>query len=90
MTSPKDVIILIDSSGSVKGPTKTALVWSIKEILKTLGPNDFMNMVLFNKNVELINSCKELFQATPRNKQVMQYKPKLFIVFIFDQLCCDQ
>lgn len=71
MTSPKDVIILIDSSGSVKGPTYTALLWSIKELLKTLTPNDFMNMVFFNKEVEPIKDCGGLFQATPRNKQVL-------------------
>lgn len=44
-TSPKDIIIAVDISGSMKGLRLTIAKHTINTILDTLGENDFVNVI---------------------------------------------
>ncbi|XP_039262704.2 voltage-dependent calcium channel subunit alpha-2/delta-1-like [Styela clava] len=73
VSSPKDVIILIDNSGSVEGLTLNLFKRLVRDFLDTLTTNDFVNVVLYNEEYKFINEkCTGLLQATPRNKQLLQ------------------
>lgn len=68
-TSPKDLVIVVDVSGSMKGLRLTIAKHTIKTILDTLGENDFVNIIAVSKpeaspqSAELRSSiCFEVFQ----------------------------
>lgn len=44
-TSPKDIVIIVDVSGSMKGLRMTIAKHTIITILDTLGENDFVNII---------------------------------------------
>lgn len=44
-TSPKDIVILVDVSGSMKGLRMAIAKHTITTILDTLGENDFVNII---------------------------------------------
>ncbi|NXH15434.1 CA2D4 protein, partial [Bucco capensis] len=44
-TSPKDIVIIVDVSGSMKGLRMTIAKHTITTILDTLGENDFVNII---------------------------------------------
>ncbi|NXC93072.1 CA2D4 protein, partial [Certhia brachydactyla] len=44
-TSPKDIVIIVDVSGSMKGLRMTIAKHTIVTILDTLGENDFVNII---------------------------------------------
>ncbi|KAF2987638.1 hypothetical protein EK904_006013 [Melospiza melodia maxima] len=46
-TSPKDVVILVDVSGSMKGLRLTIAKQTVSSILDTLGDDDFFNIIAF-------------------------------------------
>lgn len=56
-TSPKDIIIMVDISGSMKGLKMTIAKHTINTILDTLGENDFVNVIAVR-----IHTCTLLFQ----------------------------
>ncbi|XP_055843710.1 voltage-dependent calcium channel subunit alpha-2/delta-3 isoform X3 [Episyrphus balteatus] len=68
-TSPKDIIMLLDSSGSMKGQRLDIAKHVVKTILDTLGPNDFVNIFTFGEDVKPVVQCFEdnLIQATLGN-----------------------
>ncbi|XP_067644742.1 voltage-dependent calcium channel subunit alpha-2/delta-3 isoform X5 [Eurosta solidaginis] len=68
-TSPKDIIILLDSSGSMKGQRLDIAKKVVNTILDTLGTNDFVNIFTFGKTVEPAVKCFEdtLVQANLGN-----------------------
>ncbi|XP_054084709.1 voltage-dependent calcium channel subunit alpha-2/delta-3 isoform X3 [Zeugodacus cucurbitae] len=68
-TSPKDIIILLDSSGSMKGQRLDIAKKVVNTILDTLGTNDFVNIFTFGKYVEPAVKCFEetLVQANLGN-----------------------
>lgn len=55
--SPKDVIILMDNSGSMTGQRKDIARHVVENILETLSPNDWVNVLLFNETVEEVVPC---------------------------------
>lgn len=67
--SPKDVIILVDRSGSMTGQRRDIAKHVVTNILDTLGNNDFVNVMTFANTVEEIVPCFEdsLVQATLGN-----------------------
>lgn len=49
-TSPKDLVIVVDVSGSMKGLRLTIAKHTINTILDTLGENDFVNIIAVSKS----------------------------------------
>ncbi|XP_044272915.1 voltage-dependent calcium channel subunit alpha-2/delta-4 [Varanus komodoensis] len=70
-TSPKDIVILVDISGSMKGLLLTIAKHTIVTILDTLGENDFVNVIAYNDYVHYIESCFKgiLVQADRDNRE---------------------
>uniref|UniRef100_UPI00358EA5E1 voltage-dependent calcium channel subunit alpha-2/delta-3-like n=1 Tax=Myxine glutinosa TaxID=7769 RepID=UPI00358EA5E1 len=56
-TSAKDVILLVDVSGSMKGLRMTIAKRTVTSILDTLGDNDFFNIIAYNDEVHYVESC---------------------------------
>lgn len=56
-TSPKDMVVLMDVSGSMKGDRKDIARHVVFNILETLGPNDFVNIYKFAEHVEAVVPC---------------------------------
>lgn len=48
-TSPKDVVILVDVSGSMKGLRLTIARQTVASILDTLGDDDFFNIIAVSR-----------------------------------------
>ncbi|KAJ2948102.1 hypothetical protein O0L34_g9898 [Tuta absoluta] len=67
--SPKDVVILVDRSGSMTGQRRDIAKHVVTTILDTLGTNDFVNVMTFADTVEELVPCFEdsLVQATLGN-----------------------
>ena len=57
--SPKDIIILMDGSGSMTGQRLDIAKHVVKTILDTLGTNDFVNIFTFGKDVKPVVGCFE-------------------------------
>ncbi|XP_077024316.1 voltage-dependent calcium channel subunit alpha-2/delta-4 [Tamandua tetradactyla] len=70
-TSPKDIVIVVDTSGSMKGLRMTIAKHTIATILDTLGENDFVNIIAFNDYVHYIEPCFKgtLVQADRDNRE---------------------
>lgn len=57
INSPKDVIIMIDGSGSMTGTTQKIAQNLAFYILDTLGPNDYVNVFIFNEEPIEVVPC---------------------------------
>ncbi|XP_053110985.1 voltage-dependent calcium channel subunit alpha-2/delta-4 isoform X6 [Hemicordylus capensis] len=70
-TSPKDIIIVVDISGSMKGLRLTIAKHTIITILDTLGENDFVNVIAYNDYVHYVEPCFKgiLVQADRDNRE---------------------
>ncbi|XP_048355768.1 voltage-dependent calcium channel subunit alpha-2/delta-4 isoform X2 [Sphaerodactylus townsendi] len=70
-TSPKDIVIVVDISGSMKGLRMTIAKHTIVTILDTLGENDFVNVIAYNDYVHYIEPCFKgiLVQADRDNRE---------------------
>ncbi|KAG5309152.1 CA2D3 protein, partial [Pseudoatta argentina] len=68
-TSPKDVLILMDTSGSMTGIRREIAKHVINNILDTLGNNDFVNIITFSNETKEVVSCFDgtLVQANLAN-----------------------
>ncbi|XP_069684436.1 voltage-dependent calcium channel subunit alpha-2/delta-3 isoform X2 [Periplaneta americana] len=73
-TSPKDVVILLDSSGSMTGERKEIAKTVVGAILDTLGNNDFVNVYRFSDVTEELVPCFKdmLVQANMANVREMK------------------
>lgn len=58
-TSPKDIIILMDGSGSMMGQRLDIAKHVVNTILDTLGTNDFVNIFTFGEEVKPVVGCFE-------------------------------
>uniref|UniRef100_A0A673AQQ2 Calcium voltage-gated channel auxiliary subunit alpha2delta 1 n=1 Tax=Sphaeramia orbicularis TaxID=375764 RepID=A0A673AQQ2_9TELE len=71
--SPKDMLILVDASGSVSGLTLKLIRTSVSEMLETLSDDDYVNVVYVSlKNFHLISCFDHLVQANVRNKKLLK------------------
>nr|XP_017513594.2 voltage-dependent calcium channel subunit alpha-2/delta-4 [Manis javanica] len=70
-TSPKDIVILVDMSGSMKGLRMAIAKHTISTILDTLGENDFVNIIAYNDYIHYIEPCFKgiLVQANRDNRE---------------------
>lgn len=53
-TSPKDILILMDTSGSMTGIRREIAKHVINNILDTLGNNDFVNIIIFSNVTRVV------------------------------------
>ncbi|CAH1173790.1 unnamed protein product [Phaedon cochleariae] len=74
LTSPKDVIILLDRSGSTKGKRRIVATQIVNQILDTLNDNDFVNIYTFTNTTEPLVQCfnDTLFQANEENLRLLR------------------
>lgn len=56
-TSPKDIVILLDSSSSVSSTKRALALLTARTILETLGDNDFVNVFRFADTPSEIVPC---------------------------------
>nr|XP_023684323.1 voltage-dependent calcium channel subunit alpha-2/delta-3-like isoform X1 [Paramormyrops kingsleyae] len=80
-TSPKDVVILVDVSGSMKGLRLTMARQTVASILDTLGDDDFFNIIAYNNEINYVEPCLNgtLVQADRTNKDhFREHLDKLF------------
>ncbi|KAI0984621.1 hypothetical protein GJ496_002711 [Pomphorhynchus laevis] len=70
-SSPRDVVILIDSSGSMTGIKRSIAVQTVETILDTLSDDDFVNILSFNNVIQYVDPCFQngLVQATVENRK---------------------
>ncbi|XP_034530060.1 voltage-dependent calcium channel subunit alpha-2/delta-4-like [Notolabrus celidotus] len=70
-TSPKDIVIVVDVSGSMKGLRLTIAKHTINTILDTLGENDFVNIIAYSDYVRYVEPCFKgtLVQADLDNRE---------------------
>ncbi|XP_038668123.1 voltage-dependent calcium channel subunit alpha-2/delta-2-like [Scyliorhinus canicula] len=71
-SSPKDMMIIVDVSGSVSGLTLKLMKTSVIEMLDTLSDDDYVNVVSFNDEAIPVACFKQLVQANVRNKKVLK------------------
>ncbi|XP_046882204.1 voltage-dependent calcium channel subunit alpha-2/delta-2b [Hypomesus transpacificus] len=72
-SSPKDMVILVDVSGSVSGLTLKLIKASVMEMLDTLSDDDYVNVARFNEKAEAVVPCfTHLVQANVRNKKIFK------------------
>lgn len=74
--SPKDVVILIDNSGSMTGQKKDIARHIAENILDTLTANDFVNIFTFSDEIDDLITCfgDQLVQANSANVRVIKEK----------------
>ncbi|XP_029017963.1 voltage-dependent calcium channel subunit alpha-2/delta-1a isoform X4 [Betta splendens] len=71
--SPKDMLIVVDASGSVSGLTLKLIRLSVNKMLETLSDDDYVNVVFFNeKAFNAVKCFQNLVQANVRNKRVLK------------------
>ncbi|KAF4522689.1 hypothetical protein B566_EDAN012706 [Ephemera danica] len=68
-TSPRDVVILMDASGSMSGQKRSLASATASAILDTLGANDFVNVFRFSESTQELVPCfkDSLVQANAEN-----------------------
>lgn len=70
--SPKDMLILVDASGSVSGLTLKLIKISVGKMLETLSDDDYVNVVYFNDKAMFAACFENLVQANVRNKRILK------------------
>ncbi|KAF7266188.1 hypothetical protein GWI33_020469 [Rhynchophorus ferrugineus] len=73
-SSPKDVIILVDRSGSMTGMRREIARHVVHNILDTLGNNDYVNIFTFSNTTDPLVECfdKKLVQANLANIRILK------------------
>ncbi|XP_045927912.1 voltage-dependent calcium channel subunit alpha-2/delta-1a isoform X4 [Micropterus dolomieu] len=71
-SSPKDMLILVDASGSVSGLTLKLIRTSVSKMLETLSDDDYVNVVYFNDKATYASCFENLVQANVRNKRMLK------------------
>ena len=75
--APKDVMILVDSSGSMRGERSRIAQNVLINVLDTLTENDYVSIMRFNNETHAIEKCfkSDFVQANRRN--VIKFKAKI-------------
>uniref|UniRef100_A0A1I7XYD9 VWFA domain-containing protein n=1 Tax=Steinernema glaseri TaxID=37863 RepID=A0A1I7XYD9_9BILA len=76
-TMSKNMIIMLDLSGSMLGQRFEIAKQTIEAIMDTLSDNDYFNIMPFSKTAEFLDECttqNTLIQATIRNKKYLRAK----------------
>ncbi|XP_069110097.1 voltage-dependent calcium channel subunit alpha-2/delta-3-like, partial [Argopecten irradians] len=70
-SSPKNVVILVDTSGSMKGLRMEITRSTIERILETFSSKDYFNIIAFNKNLTYLDPCFNgtMMQANKENRE---------------------
>nr|XP_022301080.1 voltage-dependent calcium channel subunit alpha-2/delta-3-like [Crassostrea virginica] len=70
-SSPKNMVILVDTSGSMKGRRRIITVKTIQKLLETLSDDDHFNIITYSDKPRYLDSCFRgtLMQANVQNKQ---------------------
>ncbi|RZC42869.1 Ankyrin repeat domain containing protein [Asbolus verrucosus] len=76
-TSPKDIVILIDNSGSMSGHKSNLARATTESILNTLGDNDFVNVYKFSDITEETVPCFKDMLVQANNENVRWLKESL-------------
>ncbi|EYC10445.1 hypothetical protein Y032_0055g2558 [Ancylostoma ceylanicum] len=74
-TNSKNVVIMLDMSGSMLGQRYEIAKQTTEAILETLSHNDYFNIMPFSKTPAFLDDCKGkngLLQATMRNKKSLR------------------
>ena len=72
--SPKDMVILIDSSGSMKGLRMEIAKATVEKIVATLSDDDFFNVVKVTKTITgTITISPVISPSWPRKQRVTQF-----------------
>lgn len=73
-SSPKDIVILVDRSGSMTGMRREIARHVVYNILDTLGNNDYVNIYTFSNTTEPLIECFDdiLVQANLANVRVLK------------------
>uniref|UniRef100_UPI0037E78116 voltage-dependent calcium channel subunit alpha-2/delta-2a n=1 Tax=Semicossyphus pulcher TaxID=241346 RepID=UPI0037E78116 len=72
-SSPKDMVIIVDVSGSVSGLTLKLMKTSVIKMLDTLSDDDYVNVARFNEKADAVVPCfRTLVQANVRNKKIFK------------------
>ncbi|XP_063710597.1 voltage-dependent calcium channel subunit alpha-2/delta-3-like isoform X2 [Symsagittifera roscoffensis] len=76
--SPKDIVILLDTSGSMTGSREFVARNAIHHIIETLLDDDFFNIITFSEDVTYLEECftDTLVQANSDNKEYLKGKTK--------------
>ncbi|GJQ65543.1 hypothetical protein Trydic_g7644 [Trypoxylus dichotomus] len=74
MTSPKDMIILLDRSGSMTGKRRIISRHIVHDILDTLADNDYVNLLTFANTTKPLITCfnDTLIQANEENLRLIR------------------
>ena len=78
-SSPKDMVILIDRSGSMLGTRMDIAKFSSHVLIETLTTNDFFHVITFNEESEFLCCDADpprLLQATQTNKELTKEELK--------------
>ncbi|OQV23305.1 Voltage-dependent calcium channel subunit alpha-2/delta-3 [Hypsibius exemplaris] len=70
-SSPKDMVILVDISGSMTGIREEIARTTVKEIMNTLHEDDFFNIIKFKEEAQFLDTCAQgtLVQASEMTKR---------------------
>ncbi|RZB94401.1 voltage-dependent calcium channel subunit alpha-2/delta-3-like, partial [Asbolus verrucosus] len=73
-SSPKDIVILVDRSGSMTGMRREIARHVVHNILDTLGNNDYVNIYTFSNTTDPLVECFDnmLVQANLANVRVLK------------------
>ena len=73
INSPKDVLILLDQSGSMTGNNFNIAKLTAKSLIDTLQQDDFFNVVTFRKATKFLIPCvTDLKQSSTKNKNTFK------------------
>lgn len=73
-SSPKDIVILVDRSGSMTGMRREIARHVVHNILDTLGNNDYVNIFTFSNTTDPLVECFDniLVQANLANVRLLK------------------